>query len=228
MPVALITGASAGFGRALATTLAEQGWQLVIDARNAERLTEAANSLPAGALLRALAGDVADPAHRAELARTIARLPGLDLLVNNASTLGQTPAPPPGRRRAGPGEPGVSGEPVRSAGADPAAAARTDPGRRHGRQHLLRRRGGRLSGLGAVRLQQGRAGSVHPDAGRRAAGAALVQLRSGRHAHRDAPGRVPRRGHQRPAGTRLGGARLLRLLHASAGQRPLPGKPIRS
>jgi NAD(P)-dependent dehydrogenase (short-subunit alcohol dehydrogenase family) len=93
MPVALITGASAGLGRALAVTLAGQGWQLVLDARNAERLTEAANSLPAGALVRALPGDVADPAHRAELARTIAPLPSLDLLVNNASTLGQTPLP---------------------------------------------------------------------------------------------------------------------------------------
>jgi len=93
MPVALITGASAGFGRSLATELAHRGWQLVLDARHAERLTEAANSLPAGALVHAMPGDVADPAHRAELARIVAELPGLDLLVNNASTLGQTPLP---------------------------------------------------------------------------------------------------------------------------------------
>jgi len=93
MPVALITGASAGFGRALAGALAERGWQLVIDARNADRLAAAAAALPDGALVRAVPGDVADAAHRAELARVIAELPGLDLLVNNASTLGETPLP---------------------------------------------------------------------------------------------------------------------------------------
>ena len=93
MPVALITGASAGFGRALAGALAQQGWQLVIDARNADRLATAAAGLPDGSLVRAIPGDVADAAHRAELARVIAELPGLDLLVNNASTLGETPLP---------------------------------------------------------------------------------------------------------------------------------------
>ncbi len=93
MPIALITGASAGFGRALATALAEQGWQLVIDARDAERLAAVADSLPAGSLLSAVPGDVADAAHRSELAGVVAELPGLDLLVNNASTLGETPLP---------------------------------------------------------------------------------------------------------------------------------------
>jgi NAD(P)-dependent dehydrogenase (short-subunit alcohol dehydrogenase family) len=93
MPVALITGASAGFGRALAGTLAEQGWQLIIDARNADRLATVAGTLPDGSLIRAVAGDVADAAHRAELAGLVAELPGLDLLVNNASTLGEAPLP---------------------------------------------------------------------------------------------------------------------------------------
>jgi NAD(P)-dependent dehydrogenase (short-subunit alcohol dehydrogenase family) len=93
MPVALITGASAGFGRALAGALAQQGWQLVLDARNPDRLAAAVAALPDGSLVRAIPGDVADAAHRAELARAIAELPGLDLLVNNASTLGETPLP---------------------------------------------------------------------------------------------------------------------------------------
>jgi NAD(P)-dependent dehydrogenase (short-subunit alcohol dehydrogenase family) len=93
MPVALITGASAGFGRALAGALAGQGWQLVIDARNADRLAAVADSLPSSSLIRAIPGDVSDAAHRAELGRVVAKLPGLDLLVNNASTLGETPLP---------------------------------------------------------------------------------------------------------------------------------------
>ena len=93
MSVALITGASAGLGRALTLELAARGWHLVIDARNADRLAALASELPADAVVRMVPGDVADAAHRAELAHTIAEFPSLDLLVNNASTLGETPLP---------------------------------------------------------------------------------------------------------------------------------------
>lgn len=44
MPVAIITGASRGLGRALAGTLAERGWDLVIDARSAGALKQAEGS----------------------------------------------------------------------------------------------------------------------------------------------------------------------------------------
>jgi NAD(P)-dependent dehydrogenase (short-subunit alcohol dehydrogenase family) len=84
---ALITGASRGLGRALAGALAREGWDLVLDARNGAELERAASGL--GAVT--LAGDVSDPAHRAAL---VAASDGLDLLVNNASTLGATPLPP--------------------------------------------------------------------------------------------------------------------------------------
>ena len=89
MPVALITGGSAGLGLALATELAGRGWTLVIDARNEDRLTTAAERLRAvdgKAEITTIAGDVADPEHRARLAETTAD--GLALLVNNASRLG--------------------------------------------------------------------------------------------------------------------------------------------
>ena len=97
-PVALITGASQGLGRALAETLAAQGWRLVIDARRAERLDAAAVAVRgrtgADADVVSVAGDVADPAHRVELVAAVERFGRLDVLVNNASTLGASPLPP--------------------------------------------------------------------------------------------------------------------------------------
>lgn len=92
MPVAVITGASKGLGRALAERLAGQGWSLVLDARHPGALREAAGRLPHGPH-RALPGDVADPAHRRALADAALALGGADLLVNNASTLGASPMP---------------------------------------------------------------------------------------------------------------------------------------
>ncbi len=46
MPVAIITGASRGLGRALARALAERGWSLVLDARGADALEQVAAELP--------------------------------------------------------------------------------------------------------------------------------------------------------------------------------------
>src|SRR3954452_12525812 len=91
MPTAIITGASRGLGRALATALAEKGWRLVIDAREAGTLNEVATELARHTDVAALAGDVADPEHRQAL---IAAAHGaIDLLVNNASLLGPSPQP---------------------------------------------------------------------------------------------------------------------------------------
>jgi NAD(P)-dependent dehydrogenase (short-subunit alcohol dehydrogenase family) len=90
-PVALITGASAGLGLALAHGLADRGWSLVIDARGAEALKDAADALADRTDVVPLAGDVTDPEHRADLLDAIAELGRLDLLVNNASYLGASP-----------------------------------------------------------------------------------------------------------------------------------------
>jgi NAD(P)-dependent dehydrogenase (short-subunit alcohol dehydrogenase family) len=92
MPLAVITGASRGLGHALASALAERGWTLVVDARSATDLAVASAAWP-GTGHRVLAGDVADAAHRADLAAAAAALGGADLLVNNASTLGASPLP---------------------------------------------------------------------------------------------------------------------------------------
>jgi NAD(P)-dependent dehydrogenase (short-subunit alcohol dehydrogenase family) len=92
MPTAIVTGASRGLGLALARSLAERGWRLVIDARDGEALERAAAELRERTEVVALAGDVADAWHRDAL--VAAAGDRVDLLVNNASTLGASPLPP--------------------------------------------------------------------------------------------------------------------------------------
>lgn len=93
MTVALITGASAGLGLALAGALSDRGWTLVIDARGAEALAKAERDLSARSHIVAIPGDVTDPAHRSALLAAVHELGGLGLLVNNASHLGPSPQP---------------------------------------------------------------------------------------------------------------------------------------
>ena len=90
-PVAIVTGASRGLGRALARELAARGWRLVIDARGAEALERARAELAHRTDVTALVGDVTDPRHRRAL--VTAAGDRIDLLVNNASRLGPSPQP---------------------------------------------------------------------------------------------------------------------------------------
>src|SRR3984957_16322187 len=89
-PIAVVTGASRGLGRALARGLADVGWRLVLDARHKSDLVAVSSGLRHAL---AVAGDITDPHHRAELAATAEALGGIDLLVNNASDLGPSPLP---------------------------------------------------------------------------------------------------------------------------------------
>ena len=97
-PTAIVTGASRGLGLALARSLADAGWALVIDGRDPAPLREAATSL-AGAV--AISGDISDEPHRDDLATAAASLGGLDLVVLNAGTLGPSPLPSLSRLRLG-------------------------------------------------------------------------------------------------------------------------------
>jgi NAD(P)-dependent dehydrogenase (short-subunit alcohol dehydrogenase family) len=89
MPTGILTGASRGFGLALARALTERGWRLVVDARGPADLERAwsgnRNVIP-------VAGNIADPQHR--LALVEAAGDSIDLVVNNASVLGPSPLPP--------------------------------------------------------------------------------------------------------------------------------------
>jgi NAD(P)-dependent dehydrogenase (short-subunit alcohol dehydrogenase family) len=91
--VALITGASQGLGLALAEELAGAGWTLIIDARRAERLDRAVADLATRTTVVAIPGDIGESEHRERLVAAVNEAGRLDLLVNNASTLGASPLP---------------------------------------------------------------------------------------------------------------------------------------
>ncbi len=91
--IILITGATAGFGRALARLLVSKGHQVIAAGRRAERLAALQQEL--GASLRPLLLDMDDIAAMDKLlARLPAELQAIDVLVNNAGlALGLEPAP---------------------------------------------------------------------------------------------------------------------------------------
>lgn len=91
--IALITGASRGFGLATARALVAGGWKLVIDARGEPALAAAADDLGGPDVVSAVPGDVADPDHRTRLVEAAEAMGGLDALINNASVLGPSPQP---------------------------------------------------------------------------------------------------------------------------------------
>ena len=95
MSTAIVTGASHGFGRAVAEELARAGWDLVVDARDRADLAAAAatiDELGTGVIV-AIDGDVTDQEHAERLVEAATTRGGFSLLVNNASMLGPSPQP---------------------------------------------------------------------------------------------------------------------------------------
>lgn len=91
--VAIVTGGSRGLGRALTRELLDKGLFVIIDGRDEEALAKTFAELGETERLIAIPGDVADKNHVHALVAEAKRLGRLDLLVNNASTLGETPLP---------------------------------------------------------------------------------------------------------------------------------------
>ncbi|RZL00754.1 MAG: SDR family oxidoreductase [Rubrivivax sp.] len=88
---ALITGASAGIGATFARHLAEQGYDLLLVARRADRLQNLARELAQrhGVRCEVFSADLADPASpRAVVAHAAQRGMNIDFLVNNAGLSG--------------------------------------------------------------------------------------------------------------------------------------------
>jgi uncharacterized protein len=94
MPAALITGATSGIGAAFARVLAAQGTDVILVARDTNRLAEAAAEISGRFSVSAdlLAADLAD---RRDVDRVAARLADedrpIDLLVNNAGFANRVP-----------------------------------------------------------------------------------------------------------------------------------------
>jgi len=91
--VALITGASRGLGREIARLYARRGARLVLVARGEDALNETAGELSRLTEVLPVAADVSEEAE--QIARAALRSFGrVDVLINNASTIGPSPMPP--------------------------------------------------------------------------------------------------------------------------------------
>ena len=87
--VPIVTGASRGLGRVIASVLVERGTDVVIGGRDEDALLQAADELSRpGVQVRPVAGDITDARVRESLVAAARTLGGLDVLVNNASELG--------------------------------------------------------------------------------------------------------------------------------------------
>ena len=88
-PVALVTGAASGMGRAFAVALAQKGYSLLLLDVNREGLDETVRALGPGASARPLVVDVSSwDAVREMVASLAGAVERLDLLVNCAAILG--------------------------------------------------------------------------------------------------------------------------------------------
>ena len=83
--IALVTGAGVGIGRAVALSLAAEGYDVVLAGRRLEPLQTVAAQSPKGVTMLPVTADVSDPAQVAALFATIkAKFGRLDLVFNNA------------------------------------------------------------------------------------------------------------------------------------------------
>lgn len=87
VPVAIVTGAGSGIGKAIALLLAREGFRLVLVGRDKAKLEATARQAPDHAQVLVVPADVSEPRSGHEMVNAcIARFGRLDVLVNNAAT----------------------------------------------------------------------------------------------------------------------------------------------
>jgi NAD(P)-dependent dehydrogenase (short-subunit alcohol dehydrogenase family) len=85
----LVTGSSSGIGFEIARTFLSEGWNVVVNGRNADRLRDAVVQLEHADRLASVVGSTADRATgEAMVATAQERFGGVDMLVNNAGEFG--------------------------------------------------------------------------------------------------------------------------------------------
>lgn len=91
-PVAIVTGAGSGIGRACALKLAQLGWSVVLAGRTRSKLEETARSLAAGCAHLIHADDLSTPQAAEDLTRcTVERFGSISALVNCAGIAPRIP-----------------------------------------------------------------------------------------------------------------------------------------
>jgi uncharacterized protein len=90
---ALVTGASSGIGAVYADRLVKRGYDLILVARNGEKLKSLAARLTSetGRSVKVLPADLGDKAALAKIEAALRHDPSITLLVNNAGTAALTP-----------------------------------------------------------------------------------------------------------------------------------------
>ncbi|MBY5931486.1 SDR family oxidoreductase [Tateyamaria omphalii] len=91
--VAIVTGGGSGIGKEVASRFVQAGGNVVLNGRNADKLSAAANEIdPSGARVRTEAGDIAKPETAEKLVkRATADFGGVDVLFNNAGVFQPKP-----------------------------------------------------------------------------------------------------------------------------------------
>ncbi len=88
----LVTGSSSGIGLDIARGFLEKGFNTVLNARNEQRLSDAARTLGNENRIALVPGDIGDKATGERIVRTaVNRFGGVDVLVNNAGIFGVKP-----------------------------------------------------------------------------------------------------------------------------------------
>ena len=87
--VAIVTGASRGIGRAIATMLASEGVFVAVTARSEERLRQLQHDIEsAGGLVHSIVADLADPLSAQYIvSQAVTKFGHLDILIGQTPTL---------------------------------------------------------------------------------------------------------------------------------------------